>query len=81
MRLQSGRIGESAPLEIEGRPWEPYDAPCTRNAATGKVLDRLGWRETDFLMEAQGGNPTAAMWPAHFSEKLPDRREALHHHV
>lgn len=55
--------------------------PCTRNAATGKVLDRLGWRETDFLMEAQGGNPTAAMWPAHFSEKLPGGREALHHHV
>jgi hypothetical protein len=29
-------------------------------------------------MEAQGGNPTAAMWPAHFSEKLPGGREALH---
>lgn len=65
-------------------PWRPnaglgnHMTPCTRNAATGKVLDRLGWRGADFFMEAQGRNPTAAMWPAHFSEKLPDGREALH---
>jgi hypothetical protein len=81
MRLRSGRIGESAPLEIERRPWEPYDAPALEMQLQARWLDRLGWRETDFLMEAQGGNPTAAMWPAHFSEKLPDGREDLHHHV
>jgi len=52
--------------------------PCTRNAAAGKVLDRLGWRETDFSIEAQGGNPTCSNVASAFLREIARQGEKLY---